>query len=731
MAKTLSIACVDRSVRWYLTPGQPSTYDVVITNQSDDEHIDCTMALDDPAEGGSFEPSSFGLRPRERKTVTLKFFEDTQVPRDQRVLLSVRDANDIVIASFEHPLISAGGTDCTIALAWKEPIMDGDAVRGFVIACAIKSLSASAGQFALQFTPHPALEFVDVAPLKLEPGQTQTVAVPILWKHGIKDADGNDHPRVVEIGVAVSQGKRTGRLPWDVIEAKLAGVKRPQEVPVAQPPQPGPAARPAAQAQPSPSDAAAPAGEAAFAGPQSATTALAVHVPAPQYVGEITTAAAAIAASVEVAKPVESAPQPPKPTLPTDAGYGAIAGDDALMSLLVGKPVSPPAGWRGPGRDAPDAPAEPPSIFARTPPPVTPRAAQSPAQPPMQSPPQPATPPPVETPVQQIGQPARIIQPAQPAERPRSPESPVAPVSTPVATANGAPKPGQPASAFVPSELEASVVGPPPSLARAIEAGKEHMAQARRSTEMIEPPVRKENQLPTLVISGTAIIALALAVFFYLRPTTPAAPPQAAPSATVPPPVVLETVAPRPRAANNVKPKASPAHAPGNANAINPSIAPSTATRVAVQATERAIATNAPVATARPVATQRAAVQPTPVPFVPKPVRQPTRPQPIRHRPVPANPRIIVAIQGIVARYGPAGRAVRVLWGANGQASAHVLLTNDSGGILSETDVPGSRQNALLYLPRSYHGSVFVQVVSVGALGERVTQSTSLAPFSR
>ena len=70
------------------------------------------------------------------------------------------------------------------------------------------------------------------------------------------------------------------------------------------------------------------------------------------------------------------------------------------------------------------------------------------------------------------------------------------------------------------------------------------------------------------------------------------------------------------------------------------------------------------------------------------------------------------------------------MWGANGQASATVELMDDRGGVLSQTDVPGIRQSAVLYVPRTYRGGVTVQVVSVGASGERVTQSMSLPACS-
>jgi hypothetical protein len=88
-----------------------------------------------------------------------------------------------------------------------------------------------------------------------------------------------------------------------------------------------------------------------------------------------------------------------------------------------------------------------------------------------------------------------------------------------------------------------------------------------------------------------------------------------------------------------------------------------------------------------------------------------------------------VAMAGISARYGPAGRNVRVLWAASSQASANIQLIDDRGTVISSAGISGPRQNALLYVPRSYHGPIYVQVVSMGYSGERVTQSTSLPPF--
>jgi hypothetical protein len=737
MANSLNIECADRSVRWYLTPGQTSRYQILVINQSGDERVECTMSLDDPPQAGSFEPASFALRPRERKTVALLFTEEAQVPRDQRALISVRDPDGIVIASFEHGLISAGGIDCTIQVAWKEPILDGDAIRGFVVSCAIKSLSASPGQFALQFTPHPSLEFVDVTPITLQPGQTETIAIPILWKRNVKDADGNNHPRVVEVGVAVSQGKRTGRLQWDTVETRLAELAKnpePTQSPAPQPAAASDAARPAASSaaapttiddgayQPPlfdiPSGAAAPAAAPAPPAAPLVRPAIAASTQPPVIALPPSTVQRANSTSETVTRPeatqqtqgqaqaVASAPpaQNPKPNAPAP-DFERPEDDEALMSLLVGKPVSPPSGWRGPGRDAPDdSEAPPPSIYARTPSSVV-------APPPRPSPPEP-------TPSATVPPPFR-----------RAPASPTAPPEQAPASrgddhdAEDAPPEANPYEA-----LEASIVGPPPTLARAVETGREFTAaNARRTVDYIEP-MRSlgDSKVPAFVIGGTALLAVLLGAFLIFRPQVapPPVQPQAIPAVTVPPPVVLETPQAAPSRAA-VRIGASPGANASNRPGTLPTAAAS-ASRVAAQAAQRAIAPTSPAGTPRP------APKPATVAFAPKPVHKPAPLPKPTHRPIPASKNTIVSlVQGVDAHYGPQGHAVRVLWGANGQASAHISLQDDKGSVLSQTDIAGTRQTALLYVPRTYHGAVFVQVISQGALGERVTQSTQLPPYSR
>jgi hypothetical protein len=89
----------------------------------------------------------------------------------------------------------------------------------------------------------------------------------------------------------------------------------------------------------------------------------------------------------------------------------------------------------------------------------------------------------------------------------------------------------------------------------------------------------------------------------------------------------------------------------------------------------------------------------------------------------------VVALGGIEAYYGPRGHAVRVMWSAAEQASANVQLIDDHGTTVSSVNVRGARQSAVLYLPRRFRGALSIQVSSVGKLGDRVAQTTSLPPF--
>ena len=91
----------------------------------------------------------------------------------------------------------------------------------------------------------------------------------------------------------------------------------------------------------------------------------------------------------------------------------------------------------------------------------------------------------------------------------------------------------------------------------------------------------------------------------------------------------------------------------------------------------------------------------------------------------------VVALGSVEAYYGPRGRAVRVLWGAGGQATAVVSHIDEHGTTVSTTSVRGARSSALLYLPKGFRGPLTVQVSSIGKLGERVASTASLATFGQ
>ena len=146
--------------------------------------------------------------------------------------------------------------------------------------------------------------------------------------------------------------------------------------------------------------------------------------------------------------------------------------------------------------------------------------------------------------------------------------------------------------------------------------------------------------------------------------------------------------------------------------APKPKVAPSTAAIVQTPA-----ATTAPAAQAQPVAAHVAMVART------APART------VARRPPPIDRSALPQIDFVDASYGRYGRAIRVQWNSEAQASADVQLTDARGTLIAERAVGGGRSTVLLGLPRGYHGDVYVQVSVTGYHSERVVQTTSLTPF--
>ncbi|MDQ6823936.1 MAG: hypothetical protein M3007_00540 [Candidatus Eremiobacteraeota bacterium] len=220
MAQEFSIETLDRSGRWYFTPGAKSIYDLRIRNDSNIS-LDCSLVLEDPPSGVSLEPQSFALRGHEVRTVTVTFAADAPAARSQRVLLTLRDRDGAVHATFEHPLITTGGTDCSISLAWKDAVIESGEVRAFDLTCCVRSQSDGPTSFSLAFTPHPALTFPTLQPVSLDPGESKELPIRVLWDPKIKDDSGFNHPLLLEVGVPVSNGRRTSRMRWDAVEAQM------------------------------------------------------------------------------------------------------------------------------------------------------------------------------------------------------------------------------------------------------------------------------------------------------------------------------------------------------------------------------------------------------------------------------------------------------------------------------------------------------------------------------
>ncbi len=571
MPRSITIESANRSVRWYLTPGEQTTYEIAVSNTGD-EAIQCVLKLDEPPNGGAIQPSAFALEPGEARNAQLTFRPDAKASRDQLAVVTARDADNRKVGEFQITLISAGGTDCATTLAWKGAPDAEDAraqggVQGFVLALSLKSLSQSDGEFQIDFSAHPALEFPTLQPLYLAPGQVANVDVPVRWHPDVKDADGFNHPRVIEVGVAVSQGRRSSRLAWDLIDRKLSG--RPEEE------------TPAIVEH---------GGENASAETSPAATE--------------TLRVSALAAAVVASPPVEA----PPPALEPVASAPQSGQFDGFEESVVGLPRR---GFRPYDLPIDEAP--------KTPTPKTP------------------TP---KTPV---------------------PKTPARKVS----------------------------VGPP--------------AQS--------PPRESGPRIPTLISIGFAAIILAVAVIFYFpRPNQSSVATTAAVVTTQPTIAEMIPATTAPKKAPIRKPVHKPGRPPATPAALRTSATPASTTANAV-----ATAVAALIATPRPKPTVVATAPPTP--------------SPSQRRLRPIDRGTVVAVEGISARYGPTGRAVRVVWSASSQASANIQVLNDRGAVISTAGVSGPRQNALLYLPRSYHGPIYVQVVSVGYQGERVTQSTSLPPF--
>jgi len=733
LAQSLRIETLDRSGRWYLTPGSRSIYDLRVRNDAKDA-TDCSIIVEDPASGVTVDPPTFTLRGHEVRTVTVLFSERANPTRAQRVLMKLCDNAGAQLASFEHPLIVTGGTDCSVELAFKDVIMQDGELQGFALLATVHSQSEAPCAFALTMTPHPALSVPELPPVQLEPGSGADVVIPVRWDQSKKDESGRNHPTLLEIGVPVSNGKRTKRLRWDSFAQRLTAGKKPaggksQNAPPRAPSNrvPQPAAltpllmlsgQMALKCLPNP--AAAPANGAATNG--------------------VATIAKAEASAVEAMElPLFAAPQAEPPAKPS-----ASASASAPPPVTAPKPQ--PAVSAPPAASAPPAtPSQTPKIAA--PPPasdarsswaavVTPAAALSEQAVPSKAAPTPSTP---QVQASTNAAPQATLPTTAPAAASSAAPSSSQPAAPAAATPPPPPTQGPKLTPYtrarwnIEDNLAAAVVAPPPKASSSPPAPADEAAVATPArttatvirTRPVSSTPGKRGAPAGIIIGAAAIAAIAVAVFLF-KPNSAPKPAQPVTSTTT---AAVATQSAKVSTAVVLPASISSRHATIVVHAKRPAVSVTPATHATP-----AHATATPAPTAAP--TTAAA---TPRPATPKPAAQKPAavaahhkaPAVVRPRPQPVQQltQAVVALGQVEAYYGPRGRAVRVLWSSADQASASVQLIDDRGTIVSSTSVRGARQSAILYLPRRFHGGLTVQVSSVGRGGERVATTTSLPAY--
>jgi len=236
MPSTFTVAPARPMDRWSVATGEPSTFELQVTSDSDAPML-CSLTVDDPLRAGEFNPNSFTLVPREPVNVQLTFPAGSSVRAAKRVLITLRGADGGELTRLERELTtSADATasgagngvkihapfDCALSLAWREADVEDGEVCGFRLSCGVRNIGATAGQVALQFARHPALRFDVPSAMTLAPGASLDLPVIVGWNRDASDMIGKNHPSKIEAFVDVASGRRSAMLPWDVIERECA-----------------------------------------------------------------------------------------------------------------------------------------------------------------------------------------------------------------------------------------------------------------------------------------------------------------------------------------------------------------------------------------------------------------------------------------------------------------------------------------------------------------------------
>ena len=238
MAVSFSIETVDQSDRWYFVPGSPAEFEVRVCNSSSAAQR-CKFTIEEPIDGGSIEPSSAILQPNEPIVLRLRLNASWSA-RETRVVVAVRDLGGMILATIVRPITTATISDCSVSLGWKEAIVADGSLRGFVLHCFIRNIGKLSGAFQPRFAPHPALTFPDIAPSILTPGEAVAIEVPIIWNRAMRDDEGLNHPRMIEVEVAAGGKRRSASTPWETVQLHVRGFLNEQDtevlVPLRSPP---------------------------------------------------------------------------------------------------------------------------------------------------------------------------------------------------------------------------------------------------------------------------------------------------------------------------------------------------------------------------------------------------------------------------------------------------------------------------------------------------------------
>ena len=186
-----------------------------------DAEVECHLRVERPA-SASASPAVLTIPAHHSRTAEIIFLASWSPEDASTLALSVRDGQGNQLATFAHELVAGDGSDCSIGIDLREPVLVGDSLAGFTLWVSIQSRSAMPRQFEIDFVQHPSLRFPDRKTVMLAPGEATAFEVAVEWNRSVRDIRWWNHPAVIEGFVPVTRGRRTAVLAWDVIAHRLA-----------------------------------------------------------------------------------------------------------------------------------------------------------------------------------------------------------------------------------------------------------------------------------------------------------------------------------------------------------------------------------------------------------------------------------------------------------------------------------------------------------------------------